>query len=77
MVDNTNSVPKVEKRKLMTSGTSIVLTVPKDWLEENKLEAGQEVIMVMNGKLTFMPITEENVKSIRTQLAPQNLQTLL
>jgi hypothetical protein len=65
------SVPKIEKRKLMTSGSSVVLTVPKEWLDENKLKAGEEVIMVMNGHLEFRKITEENVGKIRNQLNTQ------
>ena len=60
---------KVEKRKLMASGASIVLTAPKEWTDENNLKAGEEVIMVMNGSLNFMLSTEENMKKIRTQLA--------
>lgn len=59
---------KVEKRKLTSSGSSIVLTVPKEWIEENNLGAGQEVIMVMNGSLNFMPVTDDNMRKIRNQL---------
>lgn len=62
------NIPKVERRKLTASGSSIILTVPKDWLDENRLKAGQEIMMVMNGDLRFMPITEENITKIRKQL---------
>ena len=60
--------PKVEKRKLMASGSSVVLTVPKEWLVENDLDAGEEVMMIMNGSLNFTPITEENITKIRNHL---------
>lgn len=63
-----NIMPKVEKRKLMASGASVVLTVPKEWLDENGLVAGEEVIMIMNGSLNFMPITDENITKIRHHL---------
>ena len=59
---------KVEKRKLMASGSAIVLTVPKEWIDENNLKAGEEVIMVMNGSLNFMIPTDENMKKIRNHL---------
>lgn len=36
---------KIEERKLRKIGNSIVLTVPKDFLEEHYLEAGDTVII--------------------------------
>lgn len=61
-------IPIVEKRKLVASGSSVMLVVPKQWLEENNLARGDEVLMVANGNLTFQKITEENVTKIRNQL---------
>lgn len=60
--------PIVEKRKLVASGSSVILVVPKQWLEENDLEKGDEVLMVANGDLTFKKMTKENVDKIRNQL---------
>lgn len=64
----THNIPKIEKRKLITSGNSIVLTVPKDWIEENKLKAGDEVLMVSNGDLTFTKIEEHKIEELRKKL---------
>ena len=61
-------VPIVEKRKLVASGASVMLVVPKQWLEENGLDRGDEVLMVANGDLTFKKMTKENVDKIRNQL---------
>ncbi|MBU0466167.1 MAG: hypothetical protein KJ718_00040 [Nanoarchaeota archaeon] len=58
------SGPIVEKRKLITSGSSVVLAVPKRWLEENGLVAGGEVIMIANGNLEFMKATPENIARV-------------
>jgi antitoxin component of MazEF toxin-antitoxin module len=61
-------VPIVEKRKLVASGASVMLVVPKQWLEENQLDKGDEVLMVANGDLCFKKMTKENVDKIRNQL---------
>ncbi len=61
--------PIVEKRKLIASGSSVALIVPKQWLKEHGLEAGEEVLMIANGDLRFMKIEKESVEKIRNQLA--------
>ena len=63
------SIPLIERRKLVNSGTSVVLSIPKEWLQENGLKAGDEVIMVANGDLKFMKINKKNVDEIRNKLA--------
>lgn len=66
-------IPIVEKRKLVASGASVMLVVPKQWLEENGLEKGDEVLMVANGDLMFRKITKENVNKIKQQLSNHGL----
>jgi hypothetical protein len=68
MENQIKSAPLVEKRKLITSGSSVVLAVPRKWLEENGLSAGEEVIMVANGNLEFMKPTPENVARINQRV---------
>lgn len=65
-------VPIVEKKKLIASGASVMLVVPKQWLEDNGLNKSDEVLMVANGDLTFKKMTKENVDKIRNQLASKN-----
>lgn len=59
---------QIQKRKLIQSGTSIVLTVPKVWLEKYNLKKGGSVLMVMTEDLIFRPATEENMKTVSEQL---------
>ena len=66
-------VPMVEKKKLIASGASVMLVVPKQWLEENKLDKGDEVLMIANGSLTFQKMTQENVDKIKNQLSHHTL----
>ena len=63
------TIPLIERRKLVKSGSSVVVTVPAEWLREHKLHAGDEVMMVANGCLKFLEITPENIEQIRTQLS--------
>lgn len=72
----TEHAPIVEKRKLVSSGASVMLVVPKQWLLENNLEAGQEVLMVANGDLCFKKMTKENVEKIRNQLSLDSSQSV-
>tara|TARA_Y100000034_G_C6817787_1_gene368068 strand:+ start:466 stop:672 length:207 start_codon:yes stop_codon:yes gene_type:complete len=64
----TQTVPRIEKRKLIISGNSVVLTVPKDWLIENELKAGDNVLMIANGDLTFSKIDQEKIENLRKRL---------
>lgn len=61
--------PIVEKKKLLTSGTSVVVSIPKQWLEEHGLEAGDEVLMIANGELRFLDINKANVNLVKNHLA--------
>lgn len=61
--------PLVEKRNLVKSGASVVITIPKKWLEENKLEAGSEVIVVANGDLQILKSNRENVERLNKKIS--------
>jgi len=61
--------PIVEKRKLVKSGASVVLTLPKKWLEENQLEAGSEIIVVANGDIQIMKSNNENVERLNKKIS--------
>ena len=66
---NMSNIPLIERRTLSKSGTSIVLAIPNEWLQENGLNVGDEVMMVSNGDLKFMKIDKKNVDKIRNQLS--------
>jgi len=60
--------PIVEKRNLVKSGASIVLTLPKKWVEENGLEAGSEVIVVANGDLQILKLDKGNIDRVNKKI---------
>lgn len=61
--------PIVEERNLVKSGASIVITLPKKWLEENQLDAGSKVIVVANGDIQIMKANKENVARINEKIS--------
>ena len=68
------NAPTIEERKLVKSGASIVITLPKKWLEENKLDAGSEVIVVANGDLQILTSNKENVERLNEKIAKMRSQ---
>ena len=60
--------PIVKTGKLLTSGSSITVAMPKEWLKSKGLEAGQEIIIVANGDLRIMKKNKENTERLRNQL---------
>ena len=68
--------PIVKKGKLVTSGSSVVITIPPEWLEEHELKAGDDIMIISNGELRVLKMDEENVKKVRNQLANSQSDTL-
>ncbi len=60
--------PLIERRKLIRSGSSTILTVPKSWLEFNGLKRGDHVLMVCCDDLVFKKLTEKNVKELQDKV---------
>ena len=67
------NIPIVEKRNLVKSGASVVLTLPKKWLEENDLKAGDEIIVVANGDIQVLKSNNENVERLNKKIS--NIRT--
>ena len=63
------SPPLVDRRKLITAGSSVVISIPKKWLNENGLAAGDELLMIANGDLTFKKMTEKNIAFAHKKVA--------
>ncbi len=68
MVETPIETPIVEIRKLIRSGKMVIAVLPKRWLEENQIVAGDSIISVSNGNLTFMKLTDENKKLLSKKL---------
>ena len=65
----TLNTPIVKRGKLMKVGSSVVVAIPSEWLNDKKLEAGEEIIIVANGNLTIMKNENEINEKLRNQLA--------
>lgn len=60
--------PRVVQRKLMEMGGSLVMAIPKAWVEQHHLEKGEEVSIVLNGDLKVLsPHTEKLLYGILAQ----------
>lgn len=47
-----------EKRRLFQAGGSVVITLPKEWLERHGLRPGDEVGVVADAILKLVPMQE-------------------
>jgi len=74
-------MPVIEERRVTLSGSSLIMTLPKAWTEENKLKEGETILVRANGHLEIRKKTEENIKkmneevlSVRNQLNNQRVE---
>lgn len=68
MVDDIINMPIIEKRRLVKSGASLVISLPRKWLEENGLIDGGEVIVRANGDLRLEVANPENIQKMNEQI---------
>lgn len=61
-------MPAIEERRITLSGSSLIITLPKAWTEENKLQAGETVLVRANGHLEIRKKTEENIKKMNEEV---------
>lgn len=61
-------LPIIEERKIVQSGSSLVMSLPKAWLEENGLTAGEPVLIRANGNLEIMRKTKENIAKLNKEV---------
>ncbi len=62
------NMPIIEKRKLVKSGASLVVSLPRKWLEENGLSDGGDILIRANGDLKIVVANQENVDEMNTQI---------
>lgn len=72
----TDNVPIVKRAKLLTSGTSTLVAVPAQWIKDQGLAPGDDIILVANGNLTIMKSDKENIQRLRNQLSDHEHPTL-
>ena len=54
-MEKSDLLPVIARRKLVSSGGSVVVAVPKEWLEQHSLNSGDDVLVVANGSLKIIP----------------------
>ncbi len=71
-------MPAIEERRITKSGSSLIMTLPKAWTDENNLEEGNMILVRANGHIEIRVKNEENIKkmneevlSVRNQLNSQ------
>tara|TARA_Y100000310_G_C20185368_1_gene580037 strand:+ start:310 stop:600 length:291 start_codon:yes stop_codon:yes gene_type:complete len=68
MENNIKNMPTFEKRKLVKSGASFVVSIPRKWLDEQGLTEGGEIILKANGDLKIVVANKENIDEMNRQI---------
>lgn len=61
-------LPIIARRRLQISGGSLVVSLPAEWLKQNNLDNGSEVVIVANGDLRISPINPKIVSELQNKL---------
>lgn len=61
-------MPAIEERRITKSGASLIITLPKAWVEENDLKEGQKILVRANGHLEIRTNTEENINKMNKEV---------
>lgn len=74
-------MPAIEERRVTLSGSSLIMTLPKAWTEENNVKEGETILVRANGHLEIRKKTDENIEkmnkevlSVRNQLNNQRVE---
>jgi len=69
-------MPVIEERRVTLSGSSLIMTLPKEWIEEHKIKAGDKILVKANGHIEVRVRTEENLRLMNEEVtAIRNLST--
>ena len=55
-------MPVIEERRVTLSGSSFVMTLPKEWVEEQGIKEGDKILIKANGHLEIRVKNEDNLK---------------
>lgn len=55
---NSDTPPKLKLRRIIFSGGSYLITVPRAFIRRHQLQAGDRVGVVMGAVLTIIPLKE-------------------
>jgi len=69
-------MPVLEERRVTKSGSSFVMTLPKEWIEEHGIKEGDKILVRANGHIEVRVRTEENLQLMNDEvMAIRNLST--
>ena len=57
-------MPAIEERRVTLSGSSLIMTLPKAWTEENNVKEGETILVRANGHLEIRKKTDENIEKM-------------
>lgn len=61
-------MPVIEERRVTLSGSSLIMTLPKAWTEENNVKEGETILVRANGHLEIRKKTDENVEKMNKEV---------
>lgn len=61
-------MPVIEERRITKSGASLIMTLPKAWVDENGLTEGETILVRANGHLEIRVKNEENIKKMNQEV---------
>ncbi len=65
---NLIKMPAIEERRVTQSGSSLIMTLPKAWTEENNLKNGDIILVRANGHIEIRIKNNENVEKMNAEV---------
>ncbi len=61
-------MPVLEERRITLSGSSFIMTLPKEWIEENNIKAGDTVLVKANGHIEVRVKSQDNLEQMNKEI---------
>ncbi len=61
-------MPTINERRVTVSGSSLIMTLPKSWIEENDVKPGDKILVKANGHLEVRVKNDENIKKMNAEV---------
>ncbi|MBU2616971.1 MAG: AbrB/MazE/SpoVT family DNA-binding domain-containing protein [Nanoarchaeota archaeon] len=61
-------MPMLEERRVTLSGSSLIMTLPKEWIEENGIKAGDTILIKVNGHIEIRAKNNENLDIMNKEI---------
>lgn len=67
-MQNLIKMPVLEERRVTKSGSSFIMTLPKEWVEEQKIKEGDRILLRANGHIEIRVKSDENLKLMNQEI---------